>query len=114
VTVDSYVVFFERLKDNVQAGKSLKSATTRGFADAWRTIVAADTVSLLAAVILYWFTIGSVRGFAFYLGLSTVIDMVVAYFFTRHAVTLLANSRLMGGAKVLGVKNRVAIAGGVA
>jgi preprotein translocase subunit SecD len=114
VTVDSYVVFFERLKDNVQAGKSLKSATTRGFADAWRTIVAADTVSLLAAVILYWFTIGSVRGFAFYLGLSTVIDMVVAYFFTRHAVTLLANSRLMGGAKVLGVKNRVATAGGVA
>jgi preprotein translocase subunit SecD len=114
VTVDSYVVFFERLKDNVQAGKSLKSATTRGFADAWRTIVAADTVSLLAAVILYWFTIGSVRGFAFYLGLSTAIDMVVAYFFTRHAVTLLANSRLMGGAKVLGVKTRVATAGGVA
>jgi preprotein translocase subunit SecD len=114
VTVDSYVVFFERLKDNVQAGKSLKSATSRGFADAWRTIVAADTVSLLAAVILYWFTVGSVRGFAFYLGLSTVIDMVVAYFFTRHAVTLLANSRLLSGNKVLGVKTRLATVGGAA
>jgi preprotein translocase subunit SecD len=114
VTVDSYVVFFERLKDNVQAGRSLKSATTRGFTDAWRTIVAADTVSLLAAVILYWFTVGSVRGFAFYLGLSTLIDMIVAYFFTRHAVALLANSRLMGGSKVLGVKTRVATAGGAA
>jgi preprotein translocase subunit SecD len=114
VTVDSYVVFFERLKDNVQAGRSLKSATTKGFADAWRTIVAADTVSLLAAAILYWFTVGSVRGFAFYLGLSTMIDMLVAYFFTRHAVTLLANSRLLGGNKVLGVKTRLATSGGAA
>jgi preprotein translocase subunit SecD len=112
VTVDSYVVFFERLKDNVQAGRSLKSATSKGFADAWRTIVAADTVSLLAAVILYWFTVGSVRGFAFYLGLSTVIDMLVAYFFTRHAVTLLANSRLLGTSKVLGIKTRLATTGG--
>jgi preprotein translocase subunit SecD len=114
VTVDSYVVFFERLKDNVQAGRSLKSATSKGFADAWRTIVAADTVSLLAAVILYWFTVGSVRGFAFYLGLSTLIDMLVAYFFTRHAVTLLAHSRWLSGNKVLGVKTRLATAGGAA
>jgi preprotein translocase subunit SecD len=116
VTVDSYVVFFERLKDNVQAGKSLKSSTTKGFADAWRTIVAADTVSLLAAAILYWRTVGSVRGFAFYLGLSTLIDLLVAYFFTRHAVALFAQSKLLGGKKVLGVTtgSSLATAGGAA
>lgn len=104
VTIDSYVVYFERLKDNIQGGRSVKSATTRGFKDAWRTILAADSVSLLAAAILYWQTVGAVRGFAFYLGLSTVIDMVIAYFFTQNAVALLASSRFANGKKVLGVE----------
>jgi preprotein translocase subunit SecD len=103
VTVDSYVVFFERLKDGVQSGRSLKGVVGKGFTDAWRTIVAADTVSLLAAAVLWWQTVGAVRGFAFYLGLSTLIDMVVAYFFTRNAVTLMAQSKRFAKGRVLGV-----------
>ena len=114
VTVDSYVVFFERLKDEVRSGKTLRSSTTKGFASAWRTIVAADTVSLIAAGILYWRTVGSVRGFAYYLGLSTLIDLVVAYFFTRNAVRLLAASKYFVGRRVLGVTSGEAVAGGAA
>ena len=114
VTVDSYVVFFERLKDEVRSGKTLRSSTTKGFASAWRTIVAADTVSLIAAGILYWRTVGSVRGFAYYLGLSTLIDLVVAYFFTRNAVRLLASSKFFAKRRVLGVMSGEAVAGGAA
>jgi preprotein translocase subunit SecD len=114
VTVDSYVVFFERLKDEVRSGKTLRSSTTKGFASAWRTIVAADTVSLIAAGILYWRTVGSVRGFAYYLGLSTLIDLVVAYFFTRNAVRLLASSKFFANRRVLGVMSGEAVAGGAA
>jgi preprotein translocase subunit SecD len=114
VTVDSYVVFFERLKDEVRSGKTLRSSTTKGFASAWRTIVAADTVSLIAAGILYWRTVGSVRGFAYYLGLSTLIDLLVAYFFTRNAVRLLASSKFFANRRVLGVMSGEAVAGGAA
>jgi preprotein translocase subunit SecD len=114
VTVDSYVVFFERLKDEVRSGKTLRSSTTKGFASAWRTIVAADTVSLIAAGILYWRTVGSVRGFAYYLGLSTLIDLVVAYFFTRNAVRLMASSKFFANRRVLGVMSGEAVAGGAA
>jgi preprotein translocase subunit SecD len=114
VTVDSYVVFFERLKDEVRSGKTLRSSTTKGFASAWRTIVAADTVSLIAAGILYWRTVGSVRGFAYYLGLSTLIDLLVAYFFTRNAVRLLASSKFFAKRRVLGVISGEAVAGGAA
>ena len=114
VTVDSYVVFFERLKDEVRSGKTLRSSTTKGFASAWRTIVAADTVSLIAAGILYWRTVGSVRGFAYYLGLSTLIDLLVAYFFTRNAVRLLASSKFFAKRRVLGVMSGEAVAGGAA
>ena len=112
VTVDSYVVFFERLKDEVRSGKTFRSSTTKGFASAWRTILAADTVSLIAAGILYWRTVGSVRGFAYYLGLSTLIDLVVAYFFTRNAVRLLASSKFFARRGVLGVSAGEAVAGG--
>lgn len=103
VTVDSYVVFFERLKDDVQSGRTLRNSAVRGFESAWRTILAADTVSLLGAVILWWLTVGSVRGFAFFLGLSTLSDIVVAYFFTRPTVLLLARTNLLNKGKVLGV-----------
>ena len=114
VTVDSYVVFFERLKDDVRAGKTLRSSASRGFASAWHTIVAADSVSLLGAAVLYWLTVGSVRGFAFFLGLSTLIDLLVAYFFTRPAVRLLSLSNYFRGDKVLGVTAGESVAGGVA
>jgi preprotein translocase subunit SecD len=103
VTVDSYVVFFERIKDELQAGKSLRSSAQRSFDLAWRTILAADTVSFLGALTLWWLTVGSVRGFAFFLGLSTVCDVIIAYFFTRPAVLLLARSKFLLGRKILGV-----------
>lgn len=114
VTVDSYVVFFERLKDDVRGGKSLRSATTKGFAGAWRTILAADTVSLIAAVLLFWQTVGAVRGFAYYLGLSTLIDMIVAWFFTKNAVRLFAGTKWFSGTSVLGVRTGEAKKGVVA
>lgn len=103
VTVDSYVVFFEKLKDDVQQGRTLRNSAARGFDRAWRTILAADTVSLIGAVILWWLTVGSVRGFAFFLGLSTMADMIVSYFFTRPAVLLLARTKLFNRGRVLGV-----------
>ena len=103
VTVDSYVVFFEKLKDDVQQGRTLRNSAARGFERAWRTILAADTVSLIGAIVLWWLTVGSVRGFAFFLGLSTMADMVVSYFFTRPTVLLLARTKLFNKGRVLGV-----------
>jgi preprotein translocase subunit SecD len=103
VTVDSYVVFFEKIKDDVQSGRSLRNSAARGFESAWRTILAADTVSFIGALILWWLTVGSVRGFAFFLGLSTLIDIVVSYFFTRPTVLLLARTKFMNKGRVLGV-----------
>ncbi len=104
VTVDSYVVFFERLKDDVQSGRTLKNSAQRGFESAWRTILAADTVSLIGALVLWWLTVGSVRGFAFFLGLSTLCDIVVSYFYTRPTVLLLSRTRLLNSGRVLGVR----------
>lgn len=103
VTVDSYVVYFERLKDDLESGKTLRSSVDRGFRNAYRTIVNADLVSLIGALLLYWLTVGPVRGFAFFLALSTALDMFVAYFFTRPAVALLARSRRFGARATLGV-----------
>jgi len=104
VTVDSYVVFFEKMKDELQSGKTLRGSAQRSFNSAWRTILAADTVSFLGALTLWWLTVGSVRGFAFFLGLSTLCDVIVAYFFTRPSVLLLARTRLLNGRKILGVR----------
>ena len=116
VTVDSYVVFFERLKDEVRAGRTLRNSAQRGFAGAWRTILIADTVSLIGAFTLWYLTVGAVRNFAFFLGLSTLIDLVVSYFFTRPAVLLLAGTDWMAKRKVMGVEvapsPTVAAAGG--
>ena len=114
VTVDSYVVFFEKLKDDVLAGRTLRNSATRSFQSAWKTILAADTVSLLGALVLWFLTVGSVRGFAFFLGLSTLCDMIVAYFFTRPAVILLARSKFMNKGKVFGVSARHVIGGDTA
>jgi preprotein translocase subunit SecD len=104
VTVDSYVVFFERLKDEVRAGRALRNSAQRGFAGAWRTILIADTVSLIGAFTLWYLTVGAVRNFAFFLGLSTLIDLVVSYFFTRPAVLLLAGTDWMAKRKVMGIE----------
>ena len=109
VTVDSYVVFFERLKDEVKAGRTLRSSTDRAFKRAWRTILAADTSSFLGAAVLWWLTVGSVRGFAFFLGLSTILDVTVAWFFTRPLVTILSQNRVFTDAPVLGVARGLAV-----
>jgi preprotein translocase subunit SecD len=90
VTVDSYVVYFERLKDEVRTGKTLRSSLDRGFTRAFRTIVAADSVSLIGAAVLYWLAIGSVRGFALFLGISTLLDLIVSYVFMHPMVALMA------------------------
>jgi len=90
VTVDSYVVYFERLKDEVRAGRTVRSSTDRGFKLSFRTIVAADLVSFLGAAILFLVAVGSVKGFAFFLGLSTLLDLLVAYLFMHPLVSLMA------------------------
>jgi preprotein translocase subunit SecD len=104
VTVDSYVVYFERLKDEIRNGRSLRNSAQRGFQGAWRTILIADIVSLIGAFTLWYLTVGSVRNFAFFLGLSTLIDLVVSYFFTRPAVLLLARTDWMANRKVMGLE----------
>ena len=104
ITIDSYVVFFEKLKDELKAGRSLRNSAERGFKSTWRTIVAADTVSLLAAFTLWYLTVGSVRGFAFFLGLATLTDLVVAWFFTRPAMMMLARSGRVGRRGAFGIK----------
>jgi len=92
VTVDSYVVYFERLKDEVRTGKTVRSSIDTGFQRAFRTIVAADLVSLLGAGVLYFLAAGSVRGFAFFLGLSTAIDLVLAYTYMWPLVGIMSRS----------------------
>jgi preprotein translocase subunit SecD len=92
VTVDSYVVYFERLKDEVRTGKTIRSSLEPGFHQAFRTIIAADLVSLLGAAVLYAFATSSVRGFAFFLGLSTVMDLLLAWSFMHPAVSVLARN----------------------
>jgi len=98
ITADSFVVFFERLRDEVRdGGKSLRAAVEHGWTRARRTILVSDTVSFLAAALLYYFAIGDVKGFAFTLGLTTIIDLVVVFTFTKPMMTLLARTKFFGG-----------------
>jgi preprotein translocase subunit SecD len=103
ITVDSYVIYFERLKDEVRAGRSVRQSVERSFARAFRTVLTADFVAFLAALILYLLTVGDVRGFAFMLGLSTVLDVFTAYFFIRPMVILVGRRRTFTEARFLGV-----------
>jgi preprotein translocase subunit SecD len=104
ITADSFVVYFERLRDEVRSGKSLRQAADAGWVRARRTLLAADFVSLLAAIVLYWLSVGNVRGFAFALGLTTVVDVLVAFFFTRPIVAIMCRSRWMArGGTLTGV-----------
>jgi preprotein translocase subunit SecD len=90
ITADSFIVFFERIRDEMRDGKSMRVAVESGWVRARNTCLAADTVSLLAAVVLYFFAAGVVKGFAFALGLSTLIDLVVFFWFTKPMVSWLA------------------------
>jgi preprotein translocase subunit SecD len=97
ITVDSYIVYFERLKDETRSGRSVRTSVDRGFKSAWRTVWAADFVSLLAAIVLYLVAVGNVKGFAFFLGLSTIMDMAFTWFYTRPLVILLGQSQRLSG-----------------
>jgi len=108
VTVDSYIVYFERLKDEIRGGKTIRSSVDRGFKRAYRTILAADLVSIFAAGTLYLLSVGAVRGFAFFLGLSTLLDLLTAYVFTRPMVVLLGRSRFFTEARWVGVARGLA------
>jgi preprotein translocase subunit SecD len=90
ITADSFIVYFERIRDEVREGRSLKSAVETGWKRARRTVLVADAVSMIAAIMLYFFAVGGVRGFAFTLGLTTIIDLIVVFFFTKPLTTLLA------------------------
>jgi preprotein translocase subunit SecD len=96
ITADSFIVYFERLRDEVREGRSLRAAVERGWGRARRTILVSDTVSFLAALLLYIISQGDVRGFAFTLGLTTLIDVVVVFLFTKPMITLLARTKFYG------------------
>ena len=90
ITADSFIVYFERIRDEVRDGKSLRSAVESGWKRARHTIIVADFVSIIAAVLLYFFAVGGVRGFAFTLGLTTFVDLLVVFTFTKPFVTLIS------------------------
>jgi len=94
ITADSFVIFFERLKDEVREGRSFRAAVPRGWTRARRTILSADGVSFLASAVLYLLAIGDVKGFAFTLGMSTILDLVVVFLVTHPLVVLAAQSRV--------------------
>jgi preprotein translocase subunit SecD len=91
ITADSFIIYFERLRDEIREGRSLRSAVEMGWQRARRTIIISDIVSLIAALLLYIFAIGNVRGFAFALGLTTLIDLIIVFLFTKPIITVLAN-----------------------
>jgi preprotein translocase subunit SecD len=93
ITADSFIVYFERLRDEVRDGKALRPAVEAGWKRARRTILVSDTVSFLAAVLLYHFATSDVQGFAYTLGLTTIIDVIVVFLFTKPMVTLLAGTK---------------------
>ena len=97
ITADSFIVYFERIRDEMRDGKSMRVAVEAGWIRARATCLAADAVSLLAAIVLYIFAAGVVRGFAFALGLSTLIDLVVFFWFTKPLVSVLAKTTFYNG-----------------
>ncbi|UNO39012.1 protein translocase subunit SecD [Streptomyces sp. MST-110588] len=97
ITADSFIVYFERIRDEIREGRSLRPSVERGWPRARRTILVSDFVSFLAAAVLFIVTVGKVKGFAFTLGLTTVLDVVVVFFFTKPLVTLLARRKFFAG-----------------
>lgn len=97
ITADSFVVYFERLRDEVREGHSLRPAVERGWERARRTVLSADAVQFLAAAVLWILAVGNVKGFAFTLGLTTLIDVLVVFMFTKPMLSLLARTRFFGG-----------------
>jgi preprotein translocase subunit SecD len=112
ITVDSYIVYFERLKDEVRSGRSVRTSVDKSFRGAFRTVLAADTVSFAAALVLWLLGAGTVKGFAFFLGLSTLLDVFTTYFFTRPLVIVLGRNAKITGARMIGIARGLAIESG--
>ena len=107
VTADSFIVFFERIRDEAREGRSIRSAVESGWEKARHTILVADAVSLIAAALLYFFAVGGVRGFAFTLGLTTLVDLVIVFFFTKPIVSILAGVKFFSsGHRLSGLSPR--------
>jgi preprotein translocase subunit SecD len=113
VTADSFIVYFERVRDEAREGRSLRTAVETGWARARKTIIVADMISLLSAILLYIFAVGGVRGFAFTLGLTTIIDLIVVFLFTKPLLSLVIKAKFFSSghplsgfsAKSIGLKN---------
>jgi preprotein translocase subunit SecD len=103
VAADSFVIYFERLKDEIHEGRSPRSAVPRAWARARRTIISANTITIMAAVVLYIVSIGAVQGFAFALGLSTVLDLIVVFLFRHPIMTMFANTKAFLSPRVSGL-----------
>jgi preprotein translocase subunit SecD len=103
VAADSFVIYFERLKDEIHEGRTPRSAIPRAWARARRTIISANTITIMAAVVLYIVSVGVVKGFAFALGLSTILDLVVVFLFRHPIMTLLARSKAFLSPRVSGL-----------
>ncbi|AGZ44470.1 protein translocase subunit SecD [Actinoplanes friuliensis] len=103
VAADSFVIYFERLKDEIHEGRSARSAVPRAWVRARRTIISANTITIMAAVVLYIVSIGAVKGFAFALGLSTILDLVVVFLFRHPIMTMFANTRAFMSPRVSGL-----------
>jgi preprotein translocase subunit SecD len=109
ITADSYIIFYERLKDEVRHGKTVRAAVQPAFKRSWRTIVAADVVTAIAAGVLYVVSIGSVRGFALTLGLCTLLDLFVVWFYKRPTVFWMARNPYLVNMKGIGLEAAVGI-----
>jgi preprotein translocase subunit SecD len=103
VAADSFVIYFERLKDEIREGRSPRTAVQRAWVRARRTIITANSVSIMAAVVLYLFSAGAVRGFAFALGLSTLLDLVVVFLFRHPIMAMFARTKAFLSPRVSGL-----------
>lgn len=108
ISADSSVVFFERLKEEVREGKAVRASVERSYRSAFRTIIAADAATFITAFILWILAMGAVKGFAFTLGIATILDVFISYFFTRNAVSLLSGLKVYNRPRMVGVGREVA------
>ena len=104
IATDSYIVFFERIKEEIHEGRTLRSSIDKGFGHAWRTMRTANTVTILAAVVLYFLAVGPVRGFALALGMATIIDLIITYTLTWPLAALLARSSFFAEGRFIGMR----------
>jgi preprotein translocase SecF subunit len=111
IAADSYIVFFERVKEEIHQGRSLRASIDKGFKHAWRTMLSANTVTIMAALVLYFLAVGPVRGFALALGVATAIDLAMTYLLTWPLASLLAQNHFFAENRVMGMRR--ALEGGV-